>query len=44
MSHKERKHVFYLEDMLTSMDRIVEYIGELELKLFAASYEESSIP
>jgi uncharacterized protein with HEPN domain len=38
MSHKERKHVFYLEDMLTSMDRIIEYIGELEFIQFKQNH------
>jgi uncharacterized protein with HEPN domain len=29
MSHVEREFIFYLEDMLQSMNRIEEYLGEL---------------
>ena len=30
MSLKDRKYGFYLEDMLLAMQKIEEYIGELE--------------
>ena len=38
MIPKDRKYGFYLEDMLISMERIVEYIGELEFIQFKQNY------
>lgn len=38
MRAKERKYGFYLEDMLVSIERIFEYIGEFEFIQFKQSY------
>ena len=38
MSTKGRKYGFYLEDMLLAMQRIEEYIGELEFIRFKQNY------
>lgn len=38
MNPKNRKFWLYLEDMLLSMDRVEEYIGELEFIQFKQNY------
>jgi uncharacterized protein with HEPN domain len=38
MSHVKREFFLYLEDILQSMDRIEEYLGELEFKQFKMNY------
>jgi uncharacterized protein with HEPN domain len=38
MNPRERKYGFYLEDMLLSMKRIQEYIGDLDLEHFKNQY------
>lgn len=38
MKSTERKYGFYLEDILISMERIQEYIGELEFIQFKQQY------
>ena len=38
MNPKNRKYGFYLEDMLISMERIEEYIGEMEFIQFKRNY------
>jgi uncharacterized protein with HEPN domain len=38
MSPVEREFIFYLEDMLQSMNRIEEYLGELDYKSFKMNY------
>jgi uncharacterized protein with HEPN domain len=38
MKPKDRRYGFYLEDMLVSMERIQEYIGELEFNQFKKLY------
>lgn len=38
MNPKNRKYDFYLEDILISMKRIAEYIGELQFTQFKQNY------
>lgn len=38
MSPVEREFILYLEDMLQSMDRIEEYLGELDFRKFKLNY------
>ncbi len=38
MKPEERKYGFYLEDILVSMERIHEYIGDLEFIQFKQKY------
>ena len=38
MSPIKREFILYLEDMLQSMDRIEEYLGELDFKKFKQTY------
>ena len=38
MNPKDRKYGFYLEDMLVSMLRIEEYIGEMDFIQFKRTY------
>jgi len=38
MKPKERKYGFYLEDILVSMERILEYMGDLEFIQFKQKY------
>jgi uncharacterized protein with HEPN domain len=38
MKAKERKYGFYLEDMLVSIERILEYIGDIEFIQFKQTY------
>ena len=38
MNPEDRNHILYLEDMLTSMDRIKEYLGVMEFKKFKMTY------
>ena len=38
MNPKERQYQFYLDDILLSMNRIAEYIGELEFIQFKQQY------
>jgi uncharacterized protein with HEPN domain len=38
MKPKDRRYGFYLEDMLVSMERIQEYLGELEFIQFKQKY------
>ena len=38
MNQKDRQYQFYLDDILISMNRIAEYIGELEFIQFKQQY------
>ena len=38
MSPIKREFIFYLEDMLQSMDRIEEYLSNLDFKKFKQTY------